>query len=556
MIEFLGKKVRGRFGLPSGVIATNSDTAGWMIRNIPQIGFFNGKSTTIEPRQGYDEDILTQPAPDSLWNAVGYANPGLEAMVEAFRELKEAFPPDVFLMPQIGESSAESFEHCVTEFDRAGDAVDGIEINLSCPHVEKGGILIGSNPESVHSIVSASRRATGKPLIVKLNAGVHRLEEVALAAVDAGANALSAINSLGGPNPELSNQFGGLSGAQVFPATLETIRKIRGVVDLPFLVMGGIRGAADIRRLDEIDSSFLYAIGSTLGGLDSEQIRQYFHQLEIDLAEGTDLASEMTMSEMMMDYRPFVISETVEYSPTLRLIRFHQNLDAEVGQFVFLKLGRGLSKPFSVARDRDCLELVVRKVGKMTARSFDLKPNDVVRINGPFGKPFQLPADRLVIFVGAGVGIAPILHAAEHHDGPCRFVIGAVTADELVYLDDFREMGEVAYSTDDGSAGFHGLVTELLDEVLASERPENPCFYTCGPETAIRGVDEIARRYAPPEDIYHLVERMTSCGIGICGKCSIPSGERACVDGPVFTATEFTPGDYMRDKSGAKIPAH
>lgn len=556
MIEFLGKKVRGRFGLPSGVIATNSDTAGWMIRNIPQIGFFNGKSTTIEPRQGYDEDILTQPAPDSLWNAVGYANPGLEAMVESFRELKESTPDDVFLMPQIGESSAESFEHCVAEFDRAGDAVDGIELNLSCPHVEKGGILIGSDPESVHSIVSSSRKATRKPLIVKLNAGVNQLEEVALAAADAGADALSAINSLGGPNPELSNQFGGLSGAHIFPSTLKSIKNIRKVVDLPILVMGGIKGAADIRRLQEIDDSFFYAIGSTLGGLTSNEIRHYFNQLEIDLAEGTDLAAGMTMSEMMMEYSPFVVSEIVEYSPTLRLIRFHQNLDAGIGQFVFLKLGSGLSKPFSVASDRDQLELVIRKVGKMTARSFDLKPNDVVRINGPFGRSFKLPADRHVIFVGAGVGIAPILHAAEHHDGPCQFVIGAISKSELVYLDKFRETGKVAFSTDDGSAGHHGLVTELLEKVLDTERPDNPCFYTCGPEIAIKGVDEIARRYAPPEDIFHLVERMTSCGIGICGKCSISSGERACVDGPVFTAADFSPGSYIRNKSGAKIPTH
>ncbi len=554
MITLLGKEVRGRFGFPSGIIATNEDTARWMLQNIPQLGFFVGKSTTIEPREGYPEDIISQPAPDSLWNAVGYANPGLEVMVESYRELKESAPSDVFLMPQVGESSEESFAHCVAEFDRAGDAVDGIEINLSCPHVEKGGVLIGSDPECVHGIVSASRRATKKPLIVKLNAGVDLLEDVARAAADAGADALSAINSLGGPNPEISNQFGGLSGAQIFPATLEAIRRIRSAVDLPLVVMGGIRGAADIRHLDDIDSSSFYAIGTALSGLDSEEIRRYFQQLERDLAEGTDLAAEMTLSEMLMDYRPFVVSEVVEFNETLRLIRFHQNIDAETGQFVFLKLGTGLSKPFSVASNRDGLELVVRKVGKMTAKSFELKPNDVVRIRGPYGKSFSLPADRQVIFVGAGCGIAPVLHAAEHHSGPKRFVIGAVTASELIYLDTFREMGKVAFSTDDGSAGRSGLITELLEEVLEQEKPENACFFNCGPDIAMKGVDQIARKYAPPEDIFHLVERMTSCGIGICGKCSIPSGERLCVDGPVFTAADFTPGQYLRDKTGKRIP--
>lgn len=554
MISLLGKKVRGRFGFPSGVIATNENTAAWMLRHVPQLGFVVGKSTTIEPREGNAEDILSQPAPDSLWNAVGYANPGLEAMVESFRKLRDAAPDDVFLMPQIGEGTEERFAHCAAEFDRAGDAVDGLEINLSCPHAEKGGILIGTDPDVVRSIVSAVRKSTRKPLVVKLNAGVGRLEEVAVAAAEAGADALSAINTLGGPNPEISRGFGGLSGALIFPATLETVRRIRAVVDLPLIVMGGIRGAADIRHLEQIDASLFYAIGTALGGLDSEGIGRYFLQLERDLAEGTDLAVSMTLSTMLMQYRPFVVAEVEEFNASLRRIRFHQSLDAGIGQFVFLKLGTGLSKPFSVAGDRGGLELVVRKVGPATAKAFELRPNDVVRIRGPYGAPFALPVDRRVIFVGAGCGIAPIHHAARHHRGPKQFVIGATTASELVYLEALREMGAVAVSTDDGSAGRPGLVTELLEEVLEGEDPQDACFFNCGPEVAMKGVDQIERRYAPPADIHHLVERMTSCGIGICGKCSIPSGRRLCVDGPVFTAADFLPGEYTRDKTGKRVP--
>ena len=65
--------------------------------------------------------------------------------------------------------------------------------------------------------------------------------------------------------------------------------------------------------------------------------------------------------------------------------------------------------------------------------------------------------------------------------------------------------------------------------------------------------DRVERRFAPEEDIFHLVERVTSCAIGICGKCSIPNGQRLCIDGPVFTAAEFTPDEYTRDKTGRKI---
>jgi dihydroorotate dehydrogenase (NAD+) catalytic subunit len=553
MIDMLGKEVRGRLGFPSGVISTNGDTARWMFENIPQLGFFTGKSTTIEPREGNPEDILTQPLPDSMWNAVGYANPGLEVTVESFRELRESSPADVFLMPQVGESTEEKFAHSVAAFENAGDIADGYEINVSCPHAHKGGILIGSDPDSVRSIVAACRKATKKPLIVKLNAGVTDLEAIGVAAAEAGADALSAINSLGGPNPELSNGFGGLSGAAIFPATVDAVERLRRVVSLPFIVMGGIRGASDIRRLEAIDPSFFYAIGTALGGLDSIEIRDYFRQLEIDLTEGTDLATERTLNSMMMDHRPFVVSEIEEYGDSIRLIKFRENIEAGIGQFVFLKVGNSLSKPFSVASNEDGLELVIRKVGPMTAKAFELKVNDVVRVRGPYGHHEELPTDRVVYFVGAGCGIAPVHHAARKHPGPKRFVIGTVTASELVYLDALKEMGEVSVSTDDGTAGVCGYVSDVLHQTLTKDQPDRPCFFNCGPEIAMRAVDKVERELAPPSDIYHLVERMTSCGVGICGKCSIPSGERACVDGPLFSAVRFTPAEYTRDKTGKKI---
>ena len=553
MIVLLGKEVRGRFGFPSGVISTNGDTARWMFENVPQIGFFVGKSTTIEPREGNPEDILTQPSPDSMWNAVGYANPGLEATVESFRELRESSPSDVFLMPQVGESTEEKFAHSLAEFEKAGDVADGYEINVSCPHAHKGGILIGSNPDSVRSIVAACRKATEKPLIVKLNAGVTHLEEIGVAAAEAGADALSAINSLGGQNPELSNGVGGLSGAAIFPATVDAVERLRRVVSLPFIVMGGIRGASDIRRLEQIDPSFFYAIGTALGGLDSEEIREYFRQLELDLAQGTDAATGMTLNEMLMDHRPFIVSEIEEYGDSIRLIKFRENIEAGIGQFVFLKVGNSLSKPFSVAGNENGLELVIRKVGPMTAKSFELKVNDVVRVRGPYGHHEELPTDRVVYFVGAGCGIAPVHHAARKHPGPKRFVIGTVTASELVYLEALREMGEVAVSTDDGTAGVCGYVSDVLHQTLTKDQPERPCFFNCGPEIAMRAVDKVEREFAPPSDIYHLVERMTSCGVGICGKCSIPNGERACVDGPLFSAERFAPAEYTRDKTGKKV---
>ena len=555
MYNLLGKEIRGRFGFPSGVITTNSDVTKWMFEHVPQFGFYQGKSTTIEPRAGNREDILAQPSPDSLWNAVGYTNPGLDATVEAFRELRDATPADIFLMTQIGESTGEKFAHSVDAFEQAGDIADGYEVNVSCPHADKGGILIGSDPDSVRSITAATRAATKKPIIVKLNAGVVGLEEIARAAVEGGADALSAINTIGGANPELSNMFGGLSGAQIFPVTVDSIARLRRVVDVPIVAMGGIRGAGDIRQLEAIDSTLFYAIGTALGGLDSEQIRDYFVQLERDLAEGTDVATGWTMNQMLMEYRPFVVSAVDHYSDAVKVIKFREKIEGpiDVGQFVFLKVSNSDSKPFSVAANENGLEILVRDVGPMTSKACRLKENDVVRVRGPYGHRFSLPEDRTVVFVGAGVGIAPIHYGAQIHRGPKRVFIGGRTAAELAYHDAFRAMGDVSVSTDDGSAGHKGYIAELVDKAMAEEGLEKPVFINCGPELALRALDEVERKYAPPEDIWHVVERYTSCGIGICGKCSISTGERTCVDGPVCSATKFTPGDWHRDLTGKRV---
>jgi len=124
--NLLGKEIRGCFGFPPGVIVTNPDTARWMLNNIPQLGFYVGKSTTIESKEGNPEDIIVQESSGSLRNAVGYTNPGLEATIKSFYEIKESVSDDIFLMPQIAESNEERFAYCASKFDKI--PIDGIEL--------------------------------------------------------------------------------------------------------------------------------------------------------------------------------------------------------------------------------------------------------------------------------------------------------------------------------------------------------------------------------------------------------------------------------------------
>ena len=549
MYQLLGKDVRGRFGFPSGIIATNADTARRVIENIPQLGWYVGKSTTLEPKLGNTEDILVQPNKDSLRNAVGYTNPGLEATVDEFSRLTE-LADDVFIMPQIGESTEANFEECIARMDHLD--VDGFELNISCPHADKGGILIGSDPDSAYSMVRAARKRTHKPLVVKLNAGVPDIGSIVKACESAGANAFSLINTLGGSDPELSNRFGGLSGASIYPVTLDTARYVRSITDKPMIVMGGIRGRKQLAELQSIDDNFFFGIGSALSGLDSPELKAYFDRLEDDLKQGKDFAESMTLNRNLMHYEPFIVKDVERLSESLHLIRFYENIDARPGQFVFVKTAQG-SKPFSVANDKDNLELVVRNVGPVSESICSLKPNSSVRIRGPYGKDFTFDKDDKVAFVGAGCGIAPVYHAATHHTGEKIFMLGAKNRDELVYLQDFMDMGPTYIATEDGSSGYEGLITDMMPEVLGAPGDKGYKFFNCGPEKALRRIGWTERQYAKQKDIYHLIERITSCGIGICGKCSTPDGERACVDGPVFDAGRFTPGVYTRDKTGKKV---
>lgn len=551
-----GKSVRGRFGFPSGVVATSVDITRWMYTHIPQLGFYTGKSTTIEPREGYSEEIVGQPSPRALWNAVGYTNPGLEETVRNFYELREALSQEVFLMPQIGESSAQRFQYCAEAFSKMGDAIDGIELNLSCPHAQQGGILIGSMPDTVHSIVSAVRAVTEKPIFVKLNAGVAAIKEIAAAAVSAGTDGITAINTLGGEYPELSNGYGGISGAPLFPITCETVKELTSTFSVPLIVMGGIYAADDIRTLLAIDASVFLGIGTALMGMSSESVAEYFQLLASDLNENSDSARTVTSNEILTNYIPVTVREVVDISESLRLIRFRESFKAGIGQFIFLKIGRKEAKPFSVADDTDGLELVVRKVGRFTSRCFELKRNDVVRIRGPYGKALTFPFETTVVFVGGGCGIAPLYHAATHHQGTKIFVIGAKTINELVYLDRMRAMGEVIYATEDGSGGYSGDVVVLFEQFLKEHRHGGlgDCiFFNCGPEMMLKKIDSLEKLCCPTHRIIHLVERVTKCGIGVCGSCSIPSGKRLCVDGPWFDAQEFLPGLYRGDVAGRKV---
>ncbi len=224
------------------------------------------------------------------------------------------------------------------------------------------------------------------------------------------------------------------------------------------------------------------------------------------------------------------------------------------GQFVALSVGGEhssmmLRRAFSVYRTQDrgvyggTVEVVFAEHGKGTQWLARLRPHDMVDVVGPLGRPFALPKEAVTCtLVGGGYGSAPLFTLAEQlrHRG-CRvdFVLGAATEDRLFgVLEAKRMSSSVAITTEDGSLGDVGVVTDALPSLF--ERTQAEVVYACGPMGMLREVVELAQHFGAHSQC--AVEEAMACGIGVCMTCVLPViGDdgttrmlRSCVEGPVF----------------------
>ena len=144
--------------------------------------------------------------------------------------------------------------------------------------------------------------------------------------------------------------------------------------------------------------------------------------------------------------------------------------------------------------------------------------------------------------VAGGTGLAAVWQLARDF-GNTEIFFGARSAERLYFVEESAKVAELHIATDDGSRGHHGLVTELLENRLASlsqEELKQVVFYNCGPEAMVHAAEKIQRKYCPPEHILNAIDYLTKCGVGICGACDAPDGRRLCVDGPFLDAADST----------------
>ncbi len=250
-VDFAGVRLKNPVFTASGTCGYGDELADFV--DVNQLGGFITKSITLKARKGNATPRIVE-TNSGMLNAIGLANIGLDKFIEEKLPILEQFTTAVFVNVA-GETIKEYV--AVTERLAGEKAVAGIELNISCPNVAKGGISFGTDPQQVTEITSAVKKASGeKVLMVKLSPAVTDISVTARAAVDSGADALSLINTfpamaidIGSRKAVLANKTGGLSGPAIKPVAVYLVNKVYNEVarrsGIPILGLGGIRNASD-----------------------------------------------------------------------------------------------------------------------------------------------------------------------------------------------------------------------------------------------------------------------------------------------------------------------
>lgn len=217
--------------------------------DVNRLGAIVTKSITWEPRPGNPPPRIVE-TPSGMLNSIGLANIGVERYISDMLPVYENLETQVIM--NIAGSSEEEYIRILERMESVSTRVCGYEINISCPNVDKGGMEFGVNTEMTRSLTRKLRERTDKLLIMKLSPNVTDLADIARAAEDGGADALSAINTVMGMSinvstrsPNISTVFGGLSGPAIRPIGVASVYRVSRSVTIPVLGIGGITSAND-----------------------------------------------------------------------------------------------------------------------------------------------------------------------------------------------------------------------------------------------------------------------------------------------------------------------
>lgn len=546
----------------SGVASTKPELIRYFCRHVPAVGIITTKSYQVRPNPGNREPVICETSEGNFGNSVGLRNPGMEAALPELEKLREE-GLEAWLNTSVSADNPEDFVTLVKAFDGVSDS---IELNFSCPHAKAGyGASIGVDAKIASSYVRqicADYPERKSLLFVKLTPNVDDIGKIAKAVIDAGADGITAINTVGpvlhtdpvAQKPVLQNHLGGKggkSGEWVYERAIEAIREIRAAVGdkIPIIGMGGVSDGEKCAAMIAAGADAV-GIGSALAHVGQKNWGPYFDAVKTEAkailkGEKPQLRSrEMLSRGRTMQYTAFKVSDIVLHSEDTMFLYLDGSMkDFKAGEFVFLWIPGIGEKPFSVAKSEP-LMFLIKKRGIFTGALFDtLKKGDTIYMRGPYGEVAQMPeAERFMIIAGGtGEAVAYPLACKLNEEGKkIAFMVGtSVEGNRGTMEEDLRRFGRYICVSDSGKPG--RILDHLEDEIsaLAEGAGANDLAYCLvGPEIFMKiTAKKIKALGVSPERILLSMEKNTMCGVGLCGECSC-GGRLACQWGS-FMSLDF-----------------
>ncbi len=528
----------------SGVATTKPELVRLFDKNITAVDIITTKSFQVTPNNGNREPIVCSPSAGNFGNSVGLRNPGMDAAYPELLAIRED-GMRAYLNVSVSASNPEDFITLIKRFDSIADS---IELNFSCPHAAAGfGASIGSDINIARSYVEkivAETKARRALLIIKLTPNVDNIGAIAKAVIDAGADGVAAINTVG-PKlyleknsglPILNNKVGGKGGASgewVRERAIECIKEIRAAIgDEPIILgMGGVTRGEDAKAMIEAGADSV-GIGSALSRVEPSKWNTYFKHIK-----NGEAVDSLLLNENILEYKKHKVVSVAFPEKDIMLLELDGALDCKPGEFAFLFVpGKG-EKPFSVARNKP-LTFLIKRRGQFTADLFELKTGDDIFLRGLYGKSIELKYSRnaLLLAGGSGVAVLPLLAERLAPLGVSLDIrVGVVNkSNGKDPLEDVLETyGSYMSVADEGKPG------RVLDTLTEATLKEDLKAYIVGPgkmmEAAAKRLTSLG---LSSDDIYMSMEKNTMCGIGMCGEC-VCAGKLPCKEGTFFTYSEL-----------------
>lgn len=537
----------------SGVASTKPELIRHFDENVPAVEIITTKSFQVRPNPGNREPVICETSAGNFGNSVGLRNPGMEIAVKDLHKLRNEGLRS-WLNVSVSADNPDDFTTLVKAFDKLSDS---IELNFSCPHAKSGyGASIGVDKDIASDYVRkicASYPGRKSLLFVKLTPNVDNIGEIAKAVIDAGADGISAINTVGpvehiDPASGLSilnsakGGKGGKSGLWIRDTALKAVSEIRATVgdDVPVIGMGGISDGPSCAQMIKAGADAV-GIGSALAHVGQKNWTQFFNEVKHEASRilaGKEVeirSASYSGKESLMNYKPFKVTMKILHSEdTAILILDGEMKDFEAGQFVFLWIPGVGEKPFSVAK-KEPLTFVIKKLGIFTQAVFDrINEGDTIYLRGPYGEVVLPAKAKKAIIVAGGTGEAVALPLAQRLSDmgtPMSFLVGtSVDGNRGILREPLSEFGPYRCISD---AGKPGRALDSLGEVISEVREDGTAlneiaFYLIGPEIFMNiTARKLCNKGVSDEMILLSMEKNTMCGVGLCGECSC-GGRMTC----------------------------